>query len=164
MSELKLPRTITIRVGWDGTKLNTLPAKSGSYTLRVEAKDDKGIAIETNPLSQARIIGLSFEGAEPVFLVGDGRNTSKVTLRNVIKIETDSGAPVSIPGAPSASTPAGAPQLGPVEGAKRPAHVFSFERGVGSKELASEEIPSELQKAIDKAVVDKAFVAIGLLV
>ena len=60
--------------GWDGLKSNTLPAKGGNYMLRVEAKDDAGQSLQSNPQRQARVVGISFEGTEPVFLIGDNKS------------------------------------------------------------------------------------------
>ena len=46
-----------VEFSWDGKKNNTLPAKNGNYVLRVQAVDDKGTAIDTNPQGKARVIG-----------------------------------------------------------------------------------------------------------
>src|SRR5262249_6306496 len=58
-----------VALAWDGKKTNTLPAKGGNYTLRIEAKGEKGEMLQTNPMAQARVVGVSFEGGEPSFLV-----------------------------------------------------------------------------------------------
>lgn len=100
-----------VDISWDGIKTNTLPAKSGNYMLRIDAKDPRGAGIDTNPQAQAKIIGVSFEGGEPVFLVGDHRRQDKVTMRNIIRIESDPGQ-VQMPGAPAAPK-AAAPILPP---------------------------------------------------
>jgi flagellar basal-body rod modification protein FlgD len=72
---------------WDGAKSNTLPAKSGTFVFKIVALDEKGISIPTNPQTRGKVIGVGFEGAEPVFLVGDAKAQQKVTMKNIIKIE-----------------------------------------------------------------------------
>ncbi|MEO7163188.1 MAG: FlgD immunoglobulin-like domain containing protein, partial [Bdellovibrionia bacterium] len=76
-----------VTFNWDGIKSNTLPAKTGTYTVRVTAKDEHDKAIEVNQRRQTRVIGVSFEGSEPVFLVGNAEHQDKVTMRNIAKIE-----------------------------------------------------------------------------
>jgi flagellar basal-body rod modification protein FlgD len=76
-----------VTFNWDGIKTNTLAAKSGTYNVRVTAKDDHDKPIEVSQRRQTRVIGISFEGAEPVFLVGNAEHQDKVTMRNIAKIE-----------------------------------------------------------------------------
>lgn len=78
-----------VSFNWDGLKKNTLPAKSGEFTLKVQAKDEKGRIIETNPRTTGKVIGVSFEGNEPIFLVGDAQHQDKVTMQNMVRIEMD---------------------------------------------------------------------------
>lgn len=78
-----------VSFNWDGLKKNTLPAKSGEYTLKVQAKDEKGRVIETNPRRTGKVIGVSFEGTEPVFLIGDAQHQDKVTMQNMVRVEVD---------------------------------------------------------------------------
>ncbi len=80
---------------WDGLKSNSIPAKSGNFMFRIQAKDSRGKTIETNPQIQARVIGVSFEGGEPVFLVGDSKHQDKVTLRNLVRIELEANQKLS---------------------------------------------------------------------
>jgi flagellar basal-body rod modification protein FlgD len=76
---------------WDGSKANTLPAKAGNYVYRVTAKDDREQSISISPQVQGKVIGVSFENSEPVFLVGDSKRQDKVTMRNIARIEIDPG-------------------------------------------------------------------------
>lgn len=78
---------------WDGMKNGVIPAKNGNYILRVEAKDENGTAIQIDSLRKVRVVGVSFEGSEPILLVGDNRTQEKVTMKNVIRIENDAVAP-----------------------------------------------------------------------
>ncbi|MFZ9595695.1 MAG: flagellar hook assembly protein FlgD [Bdellovibrionia bacterium] len=80
-----------VTFSWDGIKSNSLPAKTGNYLMRITAKNDRDASIEVNPRVQARVIGVSFEGSEPVFLVGTAEHQEKVTLKNLAKIEMDLG-------------------------------------------------------------------------
>jgi flagellar basal-body rod modification protein FlgD len=66
--------------GWDGVKTNTLPAKTGGYTFKITAKDEHGAALPTNPKTQGKVIGVSFEGSEPTLLIGDAHQQQKVTI------------------------------------------------------------------------------------
>ncbi|MCM2324365.1 MAG: hypothetical protein NDJ90_13995, partial [Oligoflexia bacterium] len=109
---------------WDGMKSNTLPAKTGGYMLRVEAKDDRGVAIATDPQKRVRVVGVSFEGGEPVLLIGDNRRQEKVALKTVVRIEGE--------------VPAGAlPDNGASIPAQNAPNFFSFQKGVGSATLDS---------------------------
>jgi flagellar basal-body rod modification protein FlgD len=85
---------------WDGLKANTLPAKSGNYTFKIEAKDSSGIDIPIDPKANVRVVGISFEGKEPILLVGDPTRPEKVPMSSVSKIESDPSAGL-IPGAQS---------------------------------------------------------------
>lgn len=76
-------------VNWDGIKNNTLPAKTGTYNVRVVAADRNGANIPIHTVGQSQVIGVSFEGNEPMLLVGDNKNFTKVALKLVSKISTD---------------------------------------------------------------------------
>ena len=77
---------------WDGIKSNSLLAKGGSFLFRVTAKDEQGRTIETNPKVQAKVIGISFEGQEPVFLVGDAKHQDKITMKNIVQVDLEGAA------------------------------------------------------------------------
>ncbi len=78
-----------VEFSWDGIKKNTLAAKSGDYTLRIDAKDERGQKIQIDHQSKARIMGVSFEGLEPVLLIGDARHQERITMRNIVRVEMD---------------------------------------------------------------------------
>lgn len=130
---------------WDGIRSNTLPAKSGNYLFRVDAKDDKGQSLQTGSIGQAKVVGVSFEGNEPVFLIGDPARPDKVSMRNVVRIDADSG-PV-IPGAkPLANAVAATapPAAQPSQGSS----FISFQKGVGSGNLDLDKLSPEARGAI----------------
>jgi flagellar basal-body rod modification protein FlgD len=135
-------------ITWDGKKANLLPAKAGTYIIRVDAVDEKGQKLETNSQTQARVVGVSFEGSEPVFLVGDARHQEKITMKNVIRIDGDPGAlgftqaSGAVPGAPS-----GAPTSALPAPKSAPA-FFNFQKGVGSSNLDPSQAPPEMQQAL----------------
>jgi flagellar basal-body rod modification protein FlgD len=104
---------------WDGLKENHLPAKGGNYMFRIEAKDDRDQAIQMDSQHQAKVVGVSFEGQEPVLLVGDAKQQAKVTMRNVVRIDGDQ-----------------VPNNGAKQGAPG-SNFFSFQKGVGSTALDS---------------------------
>lgn len=110
---------------WDGLKSNTLPAKSGNYIMRLEAKDDRGQAIQIDPRSKVNVVGVSFEGGEAVLLVGDNRQQEKIPMKSVIRIETG----VLMPPAPTAAA-SDAAQAVPAAGSAP--NFISFQKGVGS--------------------------------
>jgi flagellar basal-body rod modification protein FlgD len=131
---------------WDGKKLNSLPAKSGNYRIVVEATDNQGMHIDTDSSAQAKVIGVSFEGSEPVFLVGDNKHQEKVTMKSVVRIDSagdgaGNAAGSNGPGFVSSSqNAASAP--------KAPPAFFNFQKGVGSTNLDSAAMSAEAQKAI----------------
>ncbi|MDR3606762.1 MAG: flagellar hook assembly protein FlgD [Oligoflexia bacterium] len=123
---------------WDGLKSNTLQAKGGNYILRIEATDEHDNPIQTDPRAKARVIGVSFEGSEPVLLVGDNKNQAKITMKSVVKVESDFSAG-------AAQTQAG----GEADAADKP-KFFTFRKGEGSSNLdpstASPEVAAALAK------------------
>lgn len=137
---------------WDGLKKSSLPAKSGTYLLRVEALDEKGQHLETNSQGKARVVGVSFEGSEPVFLIGDASHQAKVTMKNVVRIDDASGAPAlgsagGMPGKPGAPALESANQASVAAPAQA---MFTFQKGVGSANLDTSSAPPEVAEAIAK--------------
>jgi flagellar basal-body rod modification protein FlgD len=126
---------------WDGLKSNSLAAKNGTYMLRVDAKDDKGANINIGSQAQARVIGVSFEGNEPVFLVGDARHQDKVTMKNIVKIEEGGG---SAGGGQAQAAPSGG--LTPLMPSQGTPSFATFEKGKGSSTA-----PSDVAAALAKA-------------
>jgi len=76
---------------WDGTTSSNTPGVSGSYLVRVDAENSKGAKLKIDPVSKETVIGVSFEGGETNFLVGDSKSPQRVNFRNVTRIESDSG-------------------------------------------------------------------------
>jgi flagellar basal-body rod modification protein FlgD len=138
---------------WDGKKSNTLPANGGTYMLRVVASDDKGVSMQINTKGQARVVGVSFEGTEPVFLVGDPNKPDKVMMRNISRIENDGAALPVVPGAQSLAAASRAPDAPAEEPAQapmppRPQQSFvAFRKGVGSSNVDAD-TAAKLQEAI----------------
>jgi flagellar basal-body rod modification protein FlgD len=77
---------------WDGVTASNTQTGSGTYLVRVDAENAKGGKIKIDPISKERIVGVSFEGGDTHFLVGDSKTPQKVAFKNVIRIETDAGA------------------------------------------------------------------------
>lgn len=150
---------------WDGVKDNSLPSKSGNYIFRVEARDANDQLIPMNTRGQAKVVGVSFEGQEGVLLVGDINQPQKITMRNVVRVDSngDAGA---IPGAqslraslggtaetgsPETAEPAPAGVTQAPQAKKNPVlggNFFTFEKGVGSKPLDGGSMSPEAQRAL----------------
>jgi len=137
---------------WDGNKSNTLPAKSGDFFFKIIAQDSRGVTIPTNPKTQGRVIGVSFEGSEPVFLVGDAKNHQKVTMKNIVQIDDAPQAQ------PAWTNPPVLAMLGQHGGAApsqaqpvpqgAPNNFFSFKKGEGSQSLDPQALSPEAQHAL----------------
>jgi hypothetical protein len=147
--------------GWDGIKTNTLPAKSGGYTFKITAKDERGAALPTNPKTQGKVIGVSFEGSEPMLLIGDAHQQQKVTMKNVIQVD-DMDEPKQIMGMPGqqgfpGQAPAGQPGApGAPQAAQQSGKFFSFTPGVGSQNIDASALSPEAQKALAKYQAQQA--------
>jgi flagellar basal-body rod modification protein FlgD len=74
---------------WDGMNASNTQSLSGTYMVRVEAENAKGSKIKVDPVSRETIIGVTFDGGETNFLVGDSKNPQKVGFKNVTRIESD---------------------------------------------------------------------------
>ncbi len=92
---------------WDGLQNNHLPAKGGHFLYRVQAQDQKGLPLELNPQGEGVVVGVNFQGAEPVFLVGNPAQPEKVVMSSIIKIEAAAAVSAVVAGA--AATAATAP-------------------------------------------------------
>jgi len=141
---------------WDGKKVNTLPAKAGNYMFRIDAKDERGQPVQSNPMKQTRVVGVSFEGTEPVLLVGDNHNQERVTMKSVVRIDGEAGmAPtqialpksIAMADGGSASNAQAAPAQAPVSGGK----FFTFQKGAGSQNADLSAMDPEAAAAIAKA-------------
>lgn len=87
---------------WDGSKTNGMATKSGNFIFKIEAVDEGGRPIAMQAKGQAKVVGVAFDGPEGMLLVGNPNSPQKITMRNVIRIDSvgpsDSGV---IPGARS---------------------------------------------------------------
>jgi flagellar basal-body rod modification protein FlgD len=142
---------------WDGVKGNTLPAKTGNYMFRVTAQDERGMSLPTNPKSQAQVVGVSFEGAEPVLLIGNPNAPDKVLLRNIVKIEGDEAV---VPGAQSLAKTAAAQLPGASAGtasvAKSMPNFIAFKKGEGSSTVDPGQLSPDTAAALQKYAAQQA--------
>lgn len=83
---------------WDGKQTSSLPAKSGNYQLLVEAVSPVGTPIKADFQIRSRIIGVGFDGKEPVLLVGDPTKNERISMRNVIQIDGEFTPPEPLKG------------------------------------------------------------------
>lgn len=150
--------------GWDGIRTNTLPAKSGNYIFRVDAKDDRGMPITIATKSQTQVVGVSFEGTEPVLLVGNPSQPEKVTMRNVVRIDGGNGGGVGslIPGArplgagPTAMPQPGAPAAPSAQVAQNTPNLIKWEKGVGSRNMDANELSGAAAQAYESLAQSQA--------
>ena len=84
---------------WDGLQGNTMAAKTGNYTYKITAQDESGSPMQLPTTAQSRVVGVSFDGAEPVLLVGDPASPDKIPMSSVSRIADEES--VLIPGARS---------------------------------------------------------------
>jgi len=133
---------------WDGKKANSLPAKTGDYSLMVRALDMKGTPMALPKNVNAPVVGVSYEGKEPVLLVGSPNSPDKIALKQVVKI-IDHGPSMGslLPGAQPIS------QVGQVGQGVAPAssgqNFFTFEKGVGSANVDSSRLSVDAKKALE---------------
>ncbi len=74
---------------WDGLNSSNMQASSGTYSVRIDAENQQGAKIKINPISKETVVGVTFEGGEANFLVGDPKNPQKVGLKNITRLEGD---------------------------------------------------------------------------
>lgn len=72
---------------WDGINASNVPSLTGTYMVRIDAENAKGAKIKIDPIAKESIVGVSFEGGETNFLVGDTKNPQKVAFKSVIRID-----------------------------------------------------------------------------
>lgn len=126
---------------WDGKKTGgALEAETGNYLLQIQAFNQEGRQIPLDVSSKGQIIGVSFEGQEPVFLVGDHVNQTKVPMSSITLIEGSTQQPQQTSGnaAPGLQNP------------KKTSNFFTFEKGKGSKPLDMASLDSAQRAALSK--------------
>ncbi len=82
---------------WDGINASSMLSGSGTYLVRVDAENAQGKKIKIDPVNRDTVVGVSFDGGETNFLVGDAKNPQKVNFKNVIRIESDAPQRVAAP-------------------------------------------------------------------
>ena len=75
---------------WDGINASSIQSPSATYTVRIDAENKQGAKMKINPISKERIVGVTFEGGETNFLVGDPKSPQRVNLKNITRMEGDS--------------------------------------------------------------------------
>ena len=145
---------------WDGKKANTMPAKTGSYSLMVKAVDAKGTPIAMPKNVNAPVVGVSYEGNEPVPLVGSANSPDKITLKQVVRI-IDHGpvgpmGQMMIPGAIPLSQTVMQPQQQSAVTAVSPSatqpgnkNFFTFEKGMGSTNVDPSKLNVDARRALE---------------
>lgn len=83
---------------WDGINSSNIQSPSATYTVRIDAENKTGSKIKINPIGKETIVGVTFEGGETNFLVGDPKSPQKVNLKNITRMEGD--APRAFPAHP----------------------------------------------------------------
>lgn len=134
--ELGSQKAGDVSFGWDGIKTGGMPAKAGNYIMQVVGKDSHGATIQMDSKRQARVVGVSFEGNEAVFLVGDNKHQDKVTMKNIVKIDDLGGSPSQVPVLAPPPSQDGAAAGGAAAQNEQPKqNYFNFQRGQGSSDL-----------------------------
>lgn len=128
---------------WDGKKQSTLPAETGNYFVRVKAEAENGQSVQALTTKKASVVGVSFSGAEPVLLVGDGATQERVTMSHVTRIEqspvTNNSQSLATPTAQASQTPSPSDES---------SNFFAFKKGEGSKPIEMNKADHSVQSAI----------------
>jgi flagellar basal-body rod modification protein FlgD len=74
---------------WDGLNSSSIQSPSSNYVIHVDAEDAKGQKIKVDSVSKETVVGITFDGGEANFLVGDTKNPQKVAFKSVTRIEGD---------------------------------------------------------------------------
>ncbi len=74
---------------WDGVNASNLQAPSGTYAIRIEAENKVGAKIKVDSITRENVVGVTFEGGEANFLIGNPKSPQRVGLKNVIRLEGD---------------------------------------------------------------------------
>ena len=74
---------------WDGINASSIQSPSATYTVRIDAENKQGAKLKINPVAKETIVGVTFEGGETNFLVGDPKSPQKVNLKNITRMEGD---------------------------------------------------------------------------
>ncbi len=74
---------------WDGVNASNLQAPSGTYSIRVDAENKSGAKIKVDSVARENVVGVTFEGGEANFLIGNPKSPQRVGLKSVIRLEGD---------------------------------------------------------------------------
>lgn len=123
-----------VQFEWDGKVEGGGKAEPGTYKLVVDARDARGQPIQVKLQREERVSGVSYEGKEPVVVVGSGSSLSRIPLSTVTGI-SDSAvmAParaLPLPASPQQEDARAAPFV-----PNPNSNFFTFEKGVGSRPL-----------------------------
>ena len=140
---------------WDGKKDDGMAASSGNYVFRVEAVDGAGKSIPIQGSKQLPVVGISFDGGEGTLLVGDVKNPTKTSMRNITRIDTmvrDMGPKVGSIGPTAGLTMPGG-EVG-MEAAAMGGMNPSINPSANSEldPLAANGVPAELQEKIRQSL------------
>lgn len=72
---------------WDGINASSIQSTTGTYLVRVEAEGAGGKKLKVDPITKEEVVGVTFEGGDTNFLVGDPKNPQKVAFKSVSRIE-----------------------------------------------------------------------------
>jgi len=125
----------SVTLDWDGKKKNTMPAGNGNYMLKISATNEQGVEVSTGAVTRTQIVGVSFDGQDPVFIVGDSKRQDRIPMSNVSQID---GGPADV--IPDSVKPA----------AKKMANFFTFKPGEGSKQVDMDQIDPAAAQALER--------------
>lgn len=74
---------------WDGINASSISSPSATYTVRIDAENKQGAKIKISPIAKETIVGVTFEGGETNFLVGNPKSPQRVNLKNITRMEGD---------------------------------------------------------------------------
>jgi flagellar basal-body rod modification protein FlgD len=74
---------------WDGVNSSNLQAPSGNYSIRIDAENKNGSKLKVNSITRENVVGVTFEGGEANFLIGNPKSPQKVGMKNIIRLEGD---------------------------------------------------------------------------
>lgn len=131
----------TVNIDWDGKKKNTMPAGSGNYMLKITAKNEQGMEVDTGAVARATIVGVSFDGQDPVFIIGDAKRQERIPMSNITQI--DGGMPQSAGGDASGALPGAL-----ADAAKKKSSFFTFKPGEGSKNVDMDQLDPASAQAL----------------
>ncbi len=74
---------------WDGMNASNMQAPSSTYSIRIDAENKNGAKVKVNSVTRENVVGVTFEGGEANFLIGNPKSPQKVGLKNILRLEGD---------------------------------------------------------------------------